>query len=475
MITEREALEALPRQGFIRDYTLAMAKQTDANLAYHIPSAAVVLSQTVPIDVGLPQGGFQPIHANFYGLLVGSSTDSRKTTAINAAKWLQKLSSTGFISPHPGSHEQFIDSFVDQAKMALYYEEFGDFLSKTLPRSYLHPLRQSFTDIYDGSEASRAIKAKGKKQRTCENPRLSVLGGINPDYLEDYTIPNDWMGGFLGRFFTIRAERERDIDLRPTEMPEAIQLIARLETLAARCLSFEEVNSKTLPKCRGMTVPAQRLWTAWVKHTRTSHAGSTDAEVRAAIARSQGMASKLAILNSWDWGELSRAGEGDDWWISSEEMESALKMTDLHVRSVVEIGRRLAPNGDTRDKKKVQAFIFERRGVTLGQISDHCKIVGFLRRLRDILQALEEERLVDRVTQGSGKPDLWFPRAEDSGGDGGGEVIELFRRLEVERAATATAALSTGTGDGYLNRSETLAAAQESSTGLVYEDPEGWA
>lgn len=424
MISEQEAIAALPESGFIRDYVLAMRAATDANVAYHIPCAFAVLAQTAPHDLGFPKG-MNHAWTNIYGLLVGSTTHSRKTTAIDAPRILLNESGSLAVADQPGSQEALVENLIASPRQLILYEEFGAFLAATTAGSYLHSLRTTYTNIYDGSPLSCATQRRKREKASTrvERPRLSIIAGINLDYLESYTIENDWTGGFLARFFTICAERERTFDIQPTSVAAKAALLSRIIALKDTCDGYSGLDAGPMPCCLGLDAQASELWIEWLHGTRIQAEGAAK-EIRGGLERAQTMAFKLATLLAWDDGCIQPGG--DPWHVTCAQLLPALKMTNLHVKSVLEIGARLAPNQDSRDKQRVLEYIKSiNRPVPIGEISKQTRVMGLMRRLKEILGTLETEKQVTRVTE-IGKGDFYYATPLSDTGDDS-NVVSLFK------------------------------------------------
>ena len=351
MITEKQVFAALPRSGFLRSYVEWAGQWVESNLGFHIPAALALLSQTVPTDFGFP--GVTTMRANFYGLIVGPSSVSGKTRSIEAAQGLLDQCLPESIMLHPGSPQACLDSLTGLPQI-LFYDEFGAFLQET-ERGQLGPLRMVLTDLYDCGRAGRALvkdrqkgRGKGKQpERLAEpNPRLSLLGGVAPGLLEDFTTEIDWTEGFLARFFTIYANTERKIPYVSFDSGAAER--TRLASVLSGYVKASDAFSSPQP-CRGFTVGAATLFEDWRAKLRGRAERSGEAS-KAGIHRAQGHALKAALLLSWDYG-LARSGA--PWSVDVDALEPAIAFVELHIQSVEEIAEGLASSFDMKDQRKM--------------------------------------------------------------------------------------------------------------------------
>jgi hypothetical protein len=392
MPTEAAVLASLPDSGFLRDYVLWAKDRTDGHLAYHVACALPIIAQTIPPELYFPTGS--RIHSNLFSLIVGDSTKSRKTTCVEFARDILSQAAPAAIGPEPGSHEAQVDNLALTPRQLLIYSEFGNFLAISTAERYLHSLRTLFTKAYDCTPLSRSrVKKAGKQEITpIHNPRLSLLGAVTPQYLEEYTTPSDWNSGFLARFFTIEATRERSLVM--TYPDQAMQ-----ETLAQRLASYTDVGV-IAGVCQGFTPEATLVWREQINQLGKSldKQESTSSLIRAAITRAPTMALKIALILAWDLG-YARQPEG--WWMPESIIQTATTFISWHLESVMKIGSRLAPSKDMRDRRTVlDAIPVDGRVVPLSLVINRSRMLK--RRVIEILDTLITEELISVDNSGSG-------------------------------------------------------------------------
>lgn len=419
MITEAEADRAVPKSGFLRQYFDYARQCTDANAAFHIVGGLLVLAQAIPEGIGFPFGD-APLFGNLFGLVVGTSTESRKSVAVKIAQRLLQTAGVGYVAEAPGSHEGLSDSVRENPKQVIIYDEFGAFLSQT-ERGYAVPLKTLFTALYDNSEIGRALSENSSKKRKrlgpIKNPRVSLLGGSTLDFLERHTEPQDWTGGFLARFFTIYADRERMFELPPPRVPGREALVERLQ----RLVMLNENSAAGV--CQGLADGIVPLWKDWYRAMEARLAASVR-ETRAAVARSSTMCLKIAMLLAWDGG---RPQSNDEWWIEEAELVPAIRMIELHIRSVLEIGQKLASSKDLRDRQSVLNVLSNTIPMSFGNIITQSK-VGLRKRVKEILETTEDEGMVRRVETADNRNEYYIRiqrTAEDERREA--EVVRTFR------------------------------------------------
>lgn len=382
-ITEKDVELALPDEStgsLLRKYVLDYARHcTDAHMSYHLLGGLSLLTQTTPIDLAFPFG--TPMHSNIYGLCVGRSSDARKSAAISVARQVLNGALTGSIGEIPGSKESLVDSLRDNPRQLLMYPEFGSFLAQTERSSYLTPLKTAYTEAWDGTPLGRGLVKK--KDTEAKFPRLSMLAGSTLEYLERHTELADWTGGFMARFIVMYADRQRTHTV-PPGAPANVEV-----DIAARLQMLNGMGHFGVPRgvCKGFDSAARAIWDQW--YFSKDKANRSTEETAGLIARSHAHALRVALLLAWDYGQ---ARSGFDWYVTQRELEPAIRIVELHLRSVMRVGGNLSGSKDMRDRRTVLNTIGN-TPISLGEIVGRSRLL--LRRVKEIVESLIEEGLIE--------------------------------------------------------------------------------
>jgi hypothetical protein len=442
MILEDDIIRALPPEpSFLTDYLDYAMRQTDAHVGYHLLSALAMLSQAAPIDLSVPLFG-RALHANIYTLLVGPSRRAHKSTCVEIVGRIMrdaiemKAPGSGapylkqFIAVHPASEEALVDSFYVQPKQILLYEEYGRFLTSTAGDASYNAgakLRTALTDVFDATTIGRA--RVGKKAQNVTNPRMSILAAVATSFLESNTTITDWTGGFFGRFLVcypgndfytqgfarVQDSLDEDEDARSTR-----------ENLVKGFLAMALRTSKFSP-CIGMDADSKAIWKEWEPY-RTDKAANANPLVQAAIHGSDTIVLKIALLLALNRG---RPYEGQPWRISRVEMESAMQITDVHIRSLEALGDAIVfGSRDMQDRRNVLFALRDAapKPLTLGEIAMKANLL-IDKRLNIILQTLTQQTLigVNRVGNTTG---YVLREAGVAAVNAAGAQVEAARRVE---------------------------------------------
>lgn len=396
-VTEAQALAALPKSGFVRSYVNYATKLTDAPVAYHLATGLSVFASCVDPDLHIWFGG-TPLYAPVWCLLVGRSGADRKTTAVAIGASMLREISLDLIADEPGSPEGLRDSLKQNPKQTLFYPEFGEFLQKSSNESsQFAAIRSLMTKLYDCHTVRVRLSAR---RIEITDPRMSVLSACTMQHLEDYTGPTDYHGGFMSRFATIYARRERTFSNPPPPDPEARERLVKYLTgtrdlVAGRCVGFDAEAEEAIRR--------------WQDGIESHYAANAPEWTRGAVARAPTLARKVALLYAADFG---KALESDTFVITMDELRPALLFAQMHLGSIVETTDKLTGSRYGRERKNVLEVI-ERSQTAPTSLAD---ILRFTmpriekRRVMQILDSLKSEGTVHGFFDKDGE---WFTTNPD--------------------------------------------------------------
>lgn len=381
-ITEDEAINALPLRSdsFVYNYVKWACRQTDAPMAYHIGTALSILAVTAPVNLGATIAG-PMLHPNLFVLLAGRSGEDRKSTAAGMGKGLLQAGAPGLIAPEPGSEQGFVDQLAEQPVQLVYYSEFGSFLSKAAGGGYYEALKTRLNEVYDGGTVGRK-KANGKGVMI-ENPRVTVLGACATPYLESYTTPVDWTGGFMGRWLVLFAHRERLYALG--QKPDPAVTEALKGDLYQRVIDAGQYGAG---ECQGFTPEASKRWESWFHDVNNRVLPEYIIGARARVSTT---AAKAALVLAWDYGNVRG---GQPWSIDLDVLEPAIKIAELHLQSVVALSELLTESKDMRDRRRLLLALKEGPR-THAELMREVKLLK--RRFTDVLDTLLSENSIGRI------------------------------------------------------------------------------
>lgn len=349
MITENEIkkdLLPLLKGTFLGDYIQYAEKQTTSPLVYHIGVGLGLLSCTVPTPLKMRYAG--DMHVSFYALLAGRSGEDQKSTAIGIGREILWDADHTLIGNTPASSEGMIDQLAKKNRQMLVYKEMGKLLSGA-SGGYMESLKTLFTDLWDCEDQ---VRAKANDEVIiAQDPRLTILGACSIPYLEKYTQPHDWTGGFLGRWTVFYGKRERT-DPDPKGTTEGKQDLINLLSDLSNCGQTGKTNSE-FP----LTPTAFDRWVEWFYHIERMELPNLISGLR---SRAPTMARKIAMILAWDLGYAAR----DGWQIDLRTLEPALLIADYHLRSCIALNGDIAEHDDAQMKRIIMRM-FESVGMRI--------------------------------------------------------------------------------------------------------------
>jgi len=204
---------------FIDQYLDWAQDSTDAVPEYHKLAAFMVLSSVISTSVKLPvRHKHDGIVPNLYGMILGDSTLSRKTTAMDMARDLIMEVDRDTIIATDGTAEGLVTSLEQRpGKTSVFFiDEVSGFFNSINRKEYHAGMREFLTKLYD---APQVLKRTLRKEDIIVNSPLFIMfcGGIT-DHVYENTTEDYVISGFLPRFLVVTGEADLD-RIRNTQRP----------------------------------------------------------------------------------------------------------------------------------------------------------------------------------------------------------------------------------------------------------------
>jgi hypothetical protein len=232
-----QELAGLPRT-LVEEYAEWAANATDATPVYHELNAFLLLSMLSAsgLKLNTSYGTFIP---NLWGLILGESTLTRKTTAMKLALGFIEDIDRELVVATDGSAEGLLSSLAARPNLvSVYYrDEVAGLFDGMARKDYLAGMQESFTQLYDvPTFYSRKLR---KETITITNPVFVFYGGGIRDKM--YSLINEQMilSGFIPRFLVVCGDTELT-RIRPTGPATTVGSDARAELLAI----FRKINAQ---------------------------------------------------------------------------------------------------------------------------------------------------------------------------------------------------------------------------------------
>lgn len=211
-------VDGLTSETFIETYTDWAKDATDAVEEYHRLSAFMVLSSVVSTSVRLPCSYHPAMVPNIWGMVLGDSTLSRKTTAMGMARDLILMPDPDTIVATDGTPEGLLTSLEQRpGKTSVFFiDEVSGFFNSINRKDYQAGMRETLTYLYDSPPV---IARTLRKERITINSPMFILfcGGITDHVYE--AISEDYViSGFLPRFLVVSGQADMS-RIRNTHRP----------------------------------------------------------------------------------------------------------------------------------------------------------------------------------------------------------------------------------------------------------------
>ncbi len=377
---------ALDEGTWLRDYVRWAARQTDAPLASHLIAGVAALATFAPRNMVFRPHIGAPVHAAFWGMVVGPSGLGRKSTVVGLGSGLIRDVDPNRLGSQPDSAEGLMEEMAQQPQLTLVYSEFGEFLAKTTRGSRQENVRTLETALWDGVTMSRRL---ARRTVVIDTPRLTLLGGVSDTYLERYTQDEDFTGGWISRFTFAagRSEHEPDTTHDPVETDRQRQsLLVRLRRMAGR----KVIGPSNL------TDDAWRVWLPWLnKLTAQAKDVTTNPWLRGAVTRAHETALTVAMNNA----HIEKRAKDTPWSLTEQDIVAGIAVAGVSLKSLTFIVNELSTSLYQRRRRELVERL-RTRPYSLRAISRHFKIRK--RELDDLIASVEAEGILGTFENANG-------------------------------------------------------------------------
>lgn len=205
LVTDAE-IASTPKS-FINEYYDWGTEATDAVPEFHNLSAFILLSSVIAAGVTL-KTDYGPMVPNLWGLILGDSTLSRKTTAMRMAMDMLTDIDQELILATDGSTEGLLTGLGTRPNRASLYfkDEVSGFFDSINRKDYLAGMPETFAQLYD---VPRVLSRRLRKETiTIQSPVFIFFGGGIRDKVYSLVSDEYILSGFLPRFLVVSGEAD---------------------------------------------------------------------------------------------------------------------------------------------------------------------------------------------------------------------------------------------------------------------------
>lgn len=260
---------------FVAEYKSWANDSTDAPEQYHELSCFIGLSAVISNGLALALPYNDNFRPNLWGLLLGESTLSRKTTCMNMTMDLITDLDPELILASDGSAEGLLSGLAGRPKRVsiFFKDEVSGFFDSINRKDYLAGFPETLTKLYDVPKVLPRLLRK--ETITVVEPYFIFFGGGIRDKVYSLINDNYILSGFLPRFLVVSSEN--DIQrIRRTGPPTSIST-SKKDNLINRLADLKERYSVQVPiKIGTQTDYIDSLVTAYLTQDAWDFFGDTE-------------------------------------------------------------------------------------------------------------------------------------------------------------------------------------------------------
>lgn len=351
-----------PDDGFLSLWLKYTDPITEAPIIYLLLVGLVLLS-TVVRDTYYFVEGDQKLKLNLYVLLSGTSTETKKTTAVNLGKRVLQHYFPDLIFPSRTTVEAFFSLLAGmakdgsgcmipaQTKGVTIYSEFGE-LTAHLKKDYTGGLKELITSAFDDCPPEDILtKKEGRIKPVIEF--LNILAASTPEWITANLKQYELQSGFLARFLVVYSQSsdkclpfrqlaDRDLEERIKHELQDFYLIDKAQTLV-------------------MSSEAKKIYEQWYVSDKERGRHDTS-ETAVFFSRQRDYVKKIAALY-----QLSENGSAT---IQPENVKRAIDLvTSLRISLKYLVNDRLFTNGKGDLQQRIFDLIGKNPGIARSKIT----------------------------------------------------------------------------------------------------------
>lgn len=270
LLTEEE--RGMLTHTFVDDYVDWALTKTDAPAAYHIAGALTAMSLICGEWV-IAYPKFGPLRLGLFFVVMGETTDTRKTTSRNMMKRMIRLTQYGeydYILTSDTTGESLLDTLSDRPdQSSLYDRDEAQQLIADIKggKGYMKGFFETLNELYDGWAHGRL--RKDKQTQDTEVNFVQYLMGIRSQ-IQDNLELSDFASGWGPRNIFVRGEappRSREKDRLAQGTPGVSKIDSELANLATKLTQVREHWAKVAGGDRSEPHPMLFEDDAWEKQT----------------------------------------------------------------------------------------------------------------------------------------------------------------------------------------------------------------
>lgn len=271
-----EERNALPST-YLDKYREWGEQATDAIPHYHELCGAILLSSTLAGNL-LLKTSYGPMVPNLWGLVLGNSTLTRKTTAMRMATDLLSENDPEAVMATDGSAEGMLTALSTRpGRTSMFFrDEVSGFFSSVTKKDYMAGMLETLTQLYDSpKQYTRLLR---KETITIRDPIFIFFGGGIRDKVYELLTEEHILSGFIPRFLVVSGNADMD-RIRRTGPPNQSGTALRHELLKELEIAHTEYVQQAVTEILGQKVMVPRMTEAFLTNEAWQRYGDIEAKM----------------------------------------------------------------------------------------------------------------------------------------------------------------------------------------------------
>jgi len=220
----------LGQRTFVEEYAAWGREATDACPQYHDLTAFMLLSSLLAGNIKL-ETSYGKIRPNLWGLILGDSTLTRKSTAMRMGMDVIDFIDRDILLATDGSVEGLLSGLQGRpGRTSMFFrDEIVGFFDSIRKKDYLAGMPQMLTQLYDGGYIARRLR---KELITVSDPIFIFFGGGIKDQMYTAVEESFVYSGFLPRFLIVSGNT--DLNQYRAEGPPTPEIIEKRQKIYNR-------------------------------------------------------------------------------------------------------------------------------------------------------------------------------------------------------------------------------------------------
>ena len=394
LLTDGEKKRAESQSTLIERFIEYGAKATDADTAYHKGNVFMILSCLLSskLRIEVDQSLYIP---NLWLIILGESTYTRKSTALNLAKKFIEDIDPDCLLATDASPQGILDGMAGRPnRNSLFFrDEFQGLIKAICKADYMTGMTETFTSLYNGDDFKRRL-ARGEV--VVRKPVFILWGGgIREEILSHLTNENV-TSGFVPRFLFVSGKTDiSKIRLRGKRNEDTSRLQEELYHEFVKLFNYYNnsgVNYFSVELTDEAVDLMNRVEAKFIEMAFNSEVTISSPIFDRALVNGIKMAGLIAALRM--------DSEEGRLYITRDDMELAFHYLEQFLPSSIDVVNNIGVSISEKQVRRALDLIIKNNGVARSRLMKSMRLES--RRADEIIRTLEERNQVFILNTGRG-------------------------------------------------------------------------